>query len=66
LGIYNPRQYKRITYYQIQNFGWQEGLVLVATGFTGGVFTAIAGSGVDICSFSVLTLLFRWPFCETL
>ena len=26
----------------------------------GGVFSAVAGSGVDICSFSVLSLLFRW------
>ena len=24
-----------------------------------GIFSAVAGSGVDICSFSVLTLLFR-------
>ena len=24
-----------------------------------GTFTGIAGSGVDICSFSILTLLFR-------
>ena len=28
-------------------------------GFIGGNFSALAGSGVDICSFSVLTLLFR-------
>jgi hypothetical protein len=53
------RQYKRVTYYTIQNFGVWEGLILVMTGFTGGIFTAIAGSGVDICSFSVLSLLFR-------
>ena len=60
------RQYKRITYYTIQNFGWREGLMLVLTGFTGGIFTAIAGSGVDICSFSVLTLLFRLKFCNNI
>jgi hypothetical protein len=30
------------------------------TGFIGGIFTAIAGSGVDICSFSILSLLFRY------
>ena len=29
------------------------------TGFVGGIFSAFAGSGVDICTFSVLTLLFR-------
>ena len=34
-------------------------LVLLAAGFLGGLFTSIAGSGIDICSFSVLTLLFR-------
>lgn len=34
-------------------------MVLVLTGFVGGMFTAVAGSGVDICSFSVLSLLFR-------
>ena len=34
-------------------------LVLLAAGFVGGIFTSIAGSGIDICSFSVLTLLFR-------
>eukprot|EP00041_Stephanoeca_diplocostata_P011105 m.180335 g.180335 ORF g.180335 m.180335 type:complete len:463 (+) comp18413_c0_seq2:271-1659(+) len=33
--------------------------VLVATGFIGGIFTGISGSGIDICSFAVLTLLFR-------
>lgn len=34
-------------------------LVLVATGLLGGIFTGISGSGIDICSFAVLTLLFR-------
>ncbi|KAJ1460410.1 sulfite exporter TauE/SafE-domain-containing protein [Pelagophyceae sp. CCMP2097] len=34
-------------------------LVLVAAGFLGGIFTSISGSGIDICSFAVLTLLFR-------
>ncbi|KAH8062458.1 sulfite exporter TauE/SafE [Aureococcus anophagefferens] len=34
-------------------------LVLLAAGFIGGIFTSFAGSGIDICSFSVLTLLFR-------
>jgi len=34
-------------------------LILLVAGFVGGIFTSIAGSGIDICSFSVLTLLFR-------
>jgi len=34
-------------------------MVLLITGFAGGTFSALAGSGVDICSFSVLCLLFR-------
>ena len=37
---------------------WQAG-VLSLTGFLGGIFSAITGSGVDICSFSILSLLFR-------
>merc|ERR1719483_1679277 len=53
------REHKRKTFDEIQNFGvWQAGL-LVVMGFLGGIFSAVAGSGVDICSFSVLTLLFR-------
>ena len=39
-------------------FNWKA-TVLVATGFLGGVFSSISGSGIDICSFAVLTLLFR-------
>ena len=31
----------------------------MGTGFLGGIFSAVSGSGVDICSFSVLSLLFR-------
>ena len=37
---------------------WKTG-VLLATGFVGGVFTSVCGSGIDVCSFCVLTLLFR-------
>ncbi|CAG5112604.1 Oidioi.mRNA.OKI2018_I69.chr2.g6801.t1.cds [Oikopleura dioica] len=33
--------------------------ILVITGFLGGLFTGVAGSGVDICCFCVLTLYFR-------
>jgi hypothetical protein len=35
--------------------------VLLVTGFVGGIFSALCGSGVDICSFSILSLLFRCP-----
>ncbi|CAD7702611.1 unnamed protein product [Ostreobium quekettii] len=34
-------------------------LVLMGFGFVGGIFTAMTGSGIDICAFSALTLLFR-------
>jgi hypothetical protein len=43
-----------------QNFTVWKAVALVLTGFVGGIFTAIAGSGVDICSFSILSLLFRF------
>ncbi|XP_013398309.1 uncharacterized protein LOC106164825 [Lingula anatina] len=55
LNIYH----KRRTFPKIPNFNWWKGIVLVLTGFFGGIFTSFAGSGLDICSFSVLTLLFR-------
>jgi len=53
------REHKRKTFDQIVNFGLWQTLVLLFVGFLGGIFSAVAGSGVDICSFSVLSLLFR-------
>merc|ERR1719431_1312662 len=53
------REHKRKTVDNIQNFGAWQASVLVVMGFLGGIFSAVAGSGVDICSFSILTLLFR-------
>ena len=53
------REHKRKTFDQIPKFGVWQAVVLLAAGFLGGIFTAVAGSGVDICSFSVLSLLFR-------
>lgn len=53
------REHKRVTYDTIPNFGIWEAVVLLFTGFLGGIFSALAGSGVDICSFSVICLLFR-------
>ncbi|XP_028411824.1 uncharacterized protein LOC114534560 [Dendronephthya gigantea] len=53
------RYHKRKTFRIIPEFNsWKAG-VLLFTGFLGGIFSAVAGSGVDICSFSILTLLFR-------
>uniref|UniRef100_A0A915DA61 Membrane transporter protein n=1 Tax=Ditylenchus dipsaci TaxID=166011 RepID=A0A915DA61_9BILA len=52
------RERKRTTVLIIQRFNWWKALVLVFTGFIGGIFTSFAGSGVDICIFSTITLLF--------
>uniref|UniRef100_A0A158PAZ1 Membrane transporter protein n=1 Tax=Angiostrongylus cantonensis TaxID=6313 RepID=A0A158PAZ1_ANGCA len=52
-------QKKRTTYKTIIDFKPWKAMVLIATGFIGGIFTAFAGSGVDICIFSIVTLLFR-------
>lgn len=51
--------HKRKTYKVIPQINLWKLIVLFFTGLIGGIFSAIAGSGVDICSFSVLTLLFR-------
>ena len=53
------RYHKRKTFKTIPDFYLWKLLVLLLTGFIGGIFSAISGSGVDICSFSILTLLFR-------
>ena len=39
-------------------FNWKA-LTLLGAGFLGGIFTSMSGSGIDICSFAVLTLFFR-------
>lgn len=53
------RQSKRRVFHDIPRCGAVQKLVLVVVGCCGGLFTSFAGSGLDICSFSVLTLLFR-------
>ena len=58
-SINSPREHKRVTYDSIQNFGIWQALVLTFTGFIGGMFTGVTGSGTDICSFAILSLLFR-------
>ncbi|CAD5225596.1 unnamed protein product [Bursaphelenchus okinawaensis] len=52
-------QKKRVTYDEIPEFGPKKALILFCTGLFGGLLSAWTGSGVDICSFSILTLLFR-------
>ncbi|KAL6726691.1 hypothetical protein Aduo_008635 [Ancylostoma duodenale] len=52
-------QKKRLTYPIIPDFKPWKAVVLTLTGFVGGIFTSFAGSGVDICIFSINTLLFR-------
>uniref|UniRef100_A0A9J2PDQ1 Uncharacterized protein n=1 Tax=Ascaris lumbricoides TaxID=6252 RepID=A0A9J2PDQ1_ASCLU len=58
LFILNTRK-KRRTFEIIGDFCTSKALVLLLTGFFGGLCSAFVGSGVDICSFSILTLLFR-------
>ena len=59
------RQRGRATFEEIPNHFnkggglWRIPLVLILAGFIGGIFAALSGCGVDICSFSVLCLLFR-------
>lgn len=46
-------------FWEKKNGVYWKPLVLLAFGFLGGIFSAMSGSGIDICSFSVLTLMFR-------
>ncbi|VDM44962.1 unnamed protein product [Toxocara canis] len=50
---------KRTTFDRIQNFNALKAAILIVNGFIGGIFTGVAGSGIDVYSFSILTLLFR-------
>ncbi|KAL6062823.1 Amine oxidase family protein [Balamuthia mandrillaris] len=49
----------RKTYLTIPYRCWWKALLLMVVGFVGGLLTSVAGSGIDICTFSVLTLFFR-------
>ncbi|KAK0394842.1 hypothetical protein QR680_000962 [Steinernema hermaphroditum] len=53
------RDHDRRTFASVPLFNFKKTLILLFTGFVGGLCSSFAGSGVDICSFSVLTLLFR-------
>jgi uncharacterized membrane protein YfcA len=44
---------------RIQNFRGQHGAMLVAFGILGGIVSGLTGSGVDILTFTLLTLYFR-------
>lgn len=60
------RNYHRRVFEEIPDFeafskfgiSWRA-VVLLASGFIGGVFSSISGAGIDFCCFSILTLLFR-------
>eukprot|EP00111_Clytia_hemisphaerica_P024662 TCONS_00072695-protein len=53
------RVHKRTTFKKIPQFNWWKALILIVVGFVGGIFTGLSGTGIDICCFSILTLLFR-------
>ena len=57
--VFLNRTSNRRTFNKIPNFNWWKIVVLVVAGVIGGIFTSFAGNGLDICSFMVLTLLFR-------
>lgn len=40
-------------------FSWREKLIVIFTGFLGGIMTGLVGNGIDIICFSVMVLLFR-------
>ncbi|CAI5439604.1 unnamed protein product [Caenorhabditis angaria] len=58
LALLNSQK-KRSTFMEIQEFGATKIVILMFVGFIGGVFDSFAGSGIDICIFSVITLYFR-------
>ncbi|MHC4943347.1 MAG: sulfite exporter TauE/SafE family protein [Planctomycetota bacterium] len=54
------RDRKRVIYYRIVDFKpLRAGSVLVLAGVVGGIVTSITGSGLDILTFSLLTLRYR-------
>lgn len=56
---YINRLHGRKTYPEIPDMCLWKGVALFLAGVAGGIFSSIAGSGIDICSFAMLTLLFR-------
>lgn len=53
------RQRKRVTLLEIQNPATKDRLLFVFQGFVGGILSSMAGSGIDICTFTLLVLRYR-------
>ncbi|ELT97033.1 hypothetical protein CAPTEDRAFT_215676 [Capitella teleta] len=53
------KSHKRQTFERIPRLTIARGIILIFAGFSGGIFTSFSGSGLDICCFSILTLVFR-------
>ncbi|MCK5478623.1 MAG: sulfite exporter TauE/SafE family protein [Methylococcales bacterium] len=57
LALLNWKQ--RLYNQSLPVFSWREKLIVVLTGFLGGIMTGLVGNGIDIICFSVMVLLFR-------
>lgn len=44
---------------QIENFTNKDRVILLTTGFIGGIFSALTGSGIDFVTFSFITLYYK-------
>jgi len=53
------RLHGRKVYDEIQDYNHKTTATLFAFGVLGGIFSSVAGSGIDICSFACLTLMYR-------
>jgi hypothetical protein len=53
------RQQNRIVATRIETFNYRDAIVLFAVGIAGGIVTSMTGSGLDIMTFTLLTLFFR-------
>lgn len=53
------KEKKRQTFDRIQDFNTEKAAILIATGVVGGLFSGLAGSGLEVIVFSILSLLFR-------
>lgn len=53
------RNRERKTFSRIYSMNWWKAIILIICGIVGGIFGSFVGSGIDICSLSILTLFFR-------
>jgi uncharacterized membrane protein YfcA len=53
------KNFNRPVYLDVLDWNYYKALTLVAFGFLGGILSSVAGSGIDICTFACLTLIFR-------